>query len=168
VPSSPVPVPSGELPPVIAPDPGQPPVASPPSRVTGSTVTMDGLHVVGVVELGTAAGTLRALKFTMRRVVTDDFVLRAPAHGGRSMRYVTERLTVEGNVVLYATRLVGRLTVAGGPDVPVTLTPDRPLPGGLPVAPAGPVTFRDAELDLAVITGDVLTARPALKLTLAG
>ncbi|MEU8046979.1 hypothetical protein AB0B71_22890 [Micromonospora echinofusca] len=166
VPAGPKPSPIGETPPGeplprIAPDPGQPVVAAVPSKLTGSKVTMYGLRFEGIVDLPTAEGSLRALKFTMDRAVTDDFLLRAPGPAGRTMRFATDELTVRGDVAFYATRFVGRLL-----GVEITLTPDLPLPDGLPVTSPVPVTFTDPAMDLAYVSSDALTAQPALKLTL--
>ncbi|MEV4467815.1 DUF6114 domain-containing protein [Micromonospora echinofusca] len=160
-PSRPGDVVVGEPLPRIAPDPGQPVVAAVPSKLTGSKVTMYGLRFEGTVDLPTADGSLRALKFTMDRAVTDDFLLRAPGPAGRTMRFATDELTVQGDVAFYATRFVGRLL-----GVEITLTPDLPLPDGLPVTSPVPITFTDPAMDLAYVSSDALTAQPALKLTL--
>ncbi|MDT0532899.1 hypothetical protein RM555_28275 [Micromonospora sp. DSM 115977] len=161
-PSRPGQVVAGRPLPRIAADPGQPVVAAVPSKLTGSKVTMDGLRFEGVVDLPTADGSLKALKFTMDRAVTDDFLLRAPAPGGRTMRFATDRLTVQGDVAFYATRFVGRLV-----GVRITLTPDLPFPDGLPITSPVPITFTEPAMELAFVNSDTLTARPALKLTLS-
>ncbi|MGC4791444.1 DUF6114 domain-containing protein [Micromonospora sp. DT178] len=148
--------------PSIAADPGQPMVAAVPSKLTGSEVTMVGLRFEGIVDLPTADGSLKALKFTMDSAVTEDFLLRAPAPAGRTMRFATDRLTVQGNVAFYATRFVGRLL-----GVKITLTPDLPFPDGLPITSPVPITFTEPAMELAFVTSDTLTARPALELTLS-
>ncbi|MFG1891859.1 DUF6114 domain-containing protein [Micromonospora sp. NPDC049051] len=165
-PADPKPSPSGEVPPGeklprIAPAPGQPVVAAVPSKLTGSKVTMAGLRFEGIVDLPTADGSLRVLKFSMDQAVTEDFVLRSPGPDGRTMRFVTDELTVRGDVAFYATRFVGRLL-----GIPVTLTPDLPLPDGLPITSPVPITFTDPAMDLAYVSSDTLTARPVLRLTL--
>ncbi|MGV9216314.1 DUF6114 domain-containing protein [Micromonospora sp. RB23] len=147
--------------PRIAPDPNLPRVAQTPSKLTGSSVRMTGLRFDGVTELQTEKGTLKVLKFSMREAVTDDFLLRADGPQGRNQRYATDRLTVSGNVAFYATRFVGKLL-----GIKVTLTPDLPLPNGLPVTSPVPITFTDPVIDLAYVTSNTLTARPALVLTL--
>ncbi|MET8834562.1 hypothetical protein ABZV78_11670 [Micromonospora sp. NPDC004540] len=144
--------------PLIPAAPGQPLVAESLSTVTGSTVTMTGLRIQGIVDLPTAGGTLRTLKFSMDRAVTDDFLLRAPGPGGRTMRFAADRLTLTGEVALYATRFVGRLL-----GVTITLTPDLPVPAGIPVT--SPITISDPVIDLAFMNSHSLTARPALKMT---
>ncbi|MGK5675951.1 DUF6114 domain-containing protein [Micromonospora sp. URMC 106] len=160
-PSRPATVEEGRPLPRIAAEPGQPLVSAVPSKLTGSKVTMTGLRFEGIVDLPTADGTLRALKFGMDQAVTDDFLLRTPGPAGRTMRFATDRLTVRGDVAFYATRFVGRLL-----GIKITLTPDLPLPDGLPITSPIPITFTDPAMDLAFVSSDTLTARPTLKLTL--
>ncbi|MEH0846300.1 DUF6114 domain-containing protein [Micromonospora sp. CPCC 205711] len=152
----------GKLMPKLAPEPGQPKVAQRPSKLTGSKVTMTGLRFDGIVELPTANGTLKVLKFSMAKAVTDDFKLVADGPVGRSQQYVTDRLTVQGDVAFYATRFVGRLL-----GIKITLTPDLPFPDGIPITSPIPITFTDPAIDLAFVDSDTLTARPALELRLA-
>ncbi|MEU8261043.1 DUF6114 domain-containing protein [Micromonospora sp. NPDC048999] len=161
-PTTPEPVEVGEPLPQIAADPGQPQVAARPSKLTGSKVTMTGLRFEGIVELPIEGGTLKCLKFSMTKGVTDDFVLQADGPAGRRQRYVTKQLAVEGDVAFYATRFVGRLE-----GVKITLTPELPLPHGLPVTSPVSVTFTDPVIDLAFVDSKTLTAKPALKLDLA-
>ncbi len=115
----------------------------------------------GITDLHTVKGDLKVLKFSMREAVTDDFLLRADGPGGRNQRYATDRLTVSGDVAFYATRFVGKLL-----GIKITLTPDLPFPDGIPVTVPISVTFTDPVIDLAYVTSNTLTARPALALTL--
>ncbi|MGW9198625.1 DUF6114 domain-containing protein [Micromonospora chersina] len=161
-PSPPRKVEEGELMPKIAPEPGQPKVAEQPSKLTGSKVTMTGLRFEGIVELPTGNGTLKCLKFTMDKAVTEDFVLLASGPAGKAQRYVTDRLTVEGDVSFYATRFAGRLL-----GIKITLTPDLPFPDGLPITSPIPISFTDPAMDLAFVNSRTLTARPSLRLDLA-
>lgn len=147
--------------PRLAVDPTLPKVAQMPSKLTGSKVIMTGLRFEGTTELRSEKGDLKVLKFSMREAVTDDFLLRADGPEGRSQRYATDRLTIRGDVAFYATRFVGRLL-----GIKVTLTPDLPLPDGIPVTLPIPVTFTEPVIDLAYVTSDTLTARPSLALTL--
>ncbi|MER7460258.1 DUF6114 domain-containing protein [Micromonospora sp. NPDC126480] len=147
--------------PRVAADPGQPRVNAVPSKLTGSKVTMTGLRFEGIVDLPTAVGTLKALKFSMARAVTDDFLLRVPGPAGRTMSFATGQLTVRGNVDFYATRFSGKLL-----GIRLTLTPDLPFPDGLPITSPIPISFTDPEMDLAFVTSDTLTAKPRLRLTL--
>ncbi|SCE83497.1 hypothetical protein [Micromonospora chokoriensis] len=50
--------------------------------------------------------------------------------------------------------------------IKITLTPDLPLPEGLPITSPIPITFTDPVIDLAYVTSNTLTARPALALSL--
>ncbi|MBM0277043.1 DUF6114 domain-containing protein [Micromonospora tarensis] len=147
--------------PRIAADPTLPTVAQTPSKLTGTSVRMTGLRFDGITDLHTVKGDLKVLKFSMREAVTADFLLRADGPAGRDQRYATDQLTVRGDVAFYATRFVGRLL-----GIKITLTPDLPLPEGLPVTSPIPITFTDPVIDLAYVTSDTLTARPALALTL--
>ncbi|MFI6261411.1 DUF6114 domain-containing protein [Micromonospora sp. NPDC051006] len=147
--------------PRIAADPGQPQVARKPSKLTGSSLTMTGLRFEGITDLPTDGGSLKVLKFSMRKAVTDDFLLRADGPQGLNQRYATDRLTVQGDVAFYTTRFVGRLL-----GIKITLTPDLPFPDGIPVTSPIPVTFTDPAIDLAFVTTDTLTARPALALSI--
>ncbi|GGS03878.1 hypothetical protein GCM10010169_55850 [Micromonospora fulviviridis] len=161
-PSTPRKVEAGAPMPKIAPEPGQPKVAQQPSKLTGSKVTMTGLRFEGIVELPTQEGTLKCLKFTMDKAVTEDFTLRATGPDGKAQRYVTDRLTVEGDVAFYATRFVGHLL-----GIKITLTPDLPFPDGIPITSPIPISFTDPVIDLAYENSKSLTARPVLKLDLA-
>ncbi|MEU4470645.1 DUF6114 domain-containing protein [Micromonospora sp. NPDC023888] len=147
--------------PRIAADPTLPTVAQTPSKLTGTSVKMTGLRFEGITDLHTVQGDLKVLKFSMREAVTEDFLLSADGPAGRNQRYATDRLTVSGDVAFYATRFVGRLL-----GIKITLTPDLPLPEGVPVTSPIPITFTDPAIDLAYVTSDTLTARPALALTL--
>ncbi|MEV6802620.1 DUF6114 domain-containing protein [Micromonospora rifamycinica] len=148
--------------PRIAPEQGQPTVARQPSKLTGTKVTMTGLRFEGIVDLPTADGTLTTLKFSMAKAVTADFTLLADGPAGRHQRYVTDELTVRGDVAFYATRFVGKLL-----GITITLTPDLPFPDGIPITSPVPITFTDPVIDLAFVESDSLTARPALDLRLS-
>ncbi|WP_036373320.1 DUF6114 domain-containing protein [Micromonospora sp. ATCC 39149] len=161
-PTEPAEVEPGKPLPRIAAEPGQPRVAAKPSKLTGSKVTMTGLRFEGIVDLPTGDGTLKVLKFSMAKGVTDDFLLQADGPGGKTMRYATDRLTVQGDVAFYATRFVGRLL-----GIKIILTPDLPFPDGIPITLPIPITFTDPVIDLAYVDSDVLTAKPALKVDLA-
>ncbi|MEU5670490.1 hypothetical protein ABZ749_08960 [Micromonospora sp. NPDC047753] len=147
--------------PRIAADPNLPMVGQMPSKLTGSKVTMTGLRFDGTTELQTEKGSLKVLKFSMREAVTDDFLLVADGPDGRTQRYKTDRLTVRGDVAFYSTRFVGKLL-----GIKLTLTPDLPLPDGIPVTLPISITFSDPVMDLAYVTSDTLTARPSLALAL--
>ncbi|MCZ7434850.1 DUF6114 domain-containing protein [Micromonospora sp. WMMC241] len=161
-PTKPKPVEEGKPLPKLAADPDQPLVADPPSRLTGSKVTMTGLRFEGIVELPTHNGKLKCLKFTMDKAVTDDFTLLASGPAGKKQRYVTDRLTVEGDVAFYATRFVGHLL-----GIKITLTPDLPFPDGIPITSPIPISFDDPVIELAYEHSKSLTAKPVLRVDLA-
>ncbi|MFC4019980.1 hypothetical protein ACFOW4_18825 [Micromonospora sp. GCM10011542] len=145
---------------LVPPEPGQPVVAATPSHWTGSRMTLTGLRVEGVVQLPTVDGTVTTLKFKLDRAVTDDLRLDVPAPAGRTPHLRTGELTLSGNVALYATRLVGKLL-----DDTITLAPDLPLPDGVPLASAAPITLTEPAIDMVFVDSDTLTARSTLKLT---
>lgn len=150
-PGTPTPQPSASpLPRLDAAD-GQPRVAREPSRLTGSKLTMSGLHLDGVTELPTATGKLRVLKFSMRRATTRDFRLKVPGDGVPPLRLDSDTLVVEGHVVFYATRFSGRFL-----GFRITLTPDTPGPSGfgLPFD----LSFGDPDIQLAYVQCDRLGA----------
>ncbi|SCL27706.1 hypothetical protein GA0070624_3555 [Micromonospora rhizosphaerae] len=147
--------------PWIAAEPGQPVVAATPSKLTGSAMTITGLRIEGIVDLPVTEGTLKALKFTVDHAVIDHFLLRSPGPAGKTMRFATDRLTVQGDFAFYATHFSGRLL-----GIEITLTPELPLPGVIPMTSASPITFTDPAIDLAYVTSEMLAARPKLKLTL--
>ncbi|MET7748640.1 DUF6114 domain-containing protein [Micromonospora sp. NPDC005367] len=153
-PGKPKPVEVGKPLPRVATGSDVPKVAAKPGKLTGSKQTMTGLHFAGIAELDTDDGKLKTLMFTMDKAVTNDFVLEVGGPEGKTVRYVTERLIVKGNVTFYATRYVGRLA-----GVKVTLTPDLPFPDGIPVTSPVPITFTDVEIGLAYIDCDTLTAK---------
>ncbi|MEV4657177.1 hypothetical protein [Micromonospora sp. NPDC049301] len=145
--------------PQISPEPGQPVVAATPAHWTGSRVTLTGLRIEGIVKLPTADGTVTTLKFKLDRAVSDDLLLEAPAPAGRTLHLRTSELTLDGNVAFYATRLAGKLL-----DNKITLTPDLPLPGSIPLASAAPITVTEPAIDMVFVHSDTLTARSTLKL----
>lgn len=148
--------------PRLALDPGLPAVAAQPSRLTGSKVTMRGLRMDGITELRTTnGGTIEVLKFSMREAVTNDFLLKSPGPGGRSMLFRTDELAVRGDVVFYASRFVGWF----GP-IKLTLTPSSPIPpDGIPIA-LPLISFDKPEIDLVFVQTNTLTGQPRLSVTL--
>jgi hypothetical protein len=167
-PTEPGDVEPGEPLPKIAAEPGQPKVAAEPGKLTGSKVTMTGLRFDGIVDLPTDGGTLKTLKFSMKKAVTEDFLLQVKGPGAKSTRYATDELTVERakgsdrDVAFYCTRFTGKLL-----GIKLTLEPNLPFPDGIPVTFPVPVSFTDPEMQLAFVDSDILTAKPALKLDMA-
>lgn len=139
--------------PRLAPQPDQPLVNREPSRLTGSKVTMYGLRLDGIVDLPTVDGPLRTLRFSMQRAVTDDFQLRIPGPGGQTLDIRSSALTVKGDVRFYATSFTGRFL-----GIPLTLTPDSPLPpDGIPLTLPW-IAFDDPQMRLVFVECDELTA----------
>lgn len=137
----------------LAAEPGQPLVNREPSRLTGSKVTMYGLRMDGIVDLPTVNGSLRTLRFSMQRAVTEDFELRIPGPGGQTLDIKSSALTVKGNVRFYATSFTGRFL-----GIPLTLTPDSPIPpDGIPLT-LPVIAFDDPQIRLAFVECDELTA----------
>ncbi len=117
----------------------------------GRSLTMYDSSYDGVVELPSADGTVKALKFSMRKAVTKPFSLTIPESGGRTTSIRSKALTIEGDVRFYTPRFAGKLFGL----IPVTFTPDRPPPLTLPV-----LWFTDVRIDLAFVECDRLTADP--------
>ncbi|MFG1652989.1 DUF6114 domain-containing protein [Micromonospora sp. NPDC049275] len=160
-PTKPAPVEPGKPLPKLAADPAMPTVAATPAKLTGSKVVMTDLRFRGVEPLHTANGEMKALKFTMSKAVTSDFALLVAGPSGGSLLSETNELTIDGDVTFYATRFVGRFL-----GIKVTLTPDLPLPDGIPITSPVSLTFTDPQIDLAFISCHTLTGRPTLRQTL--
>jgi len=132
----------------LAVDPGQPPVNVKPSIMTAGTLTMSGLSFDGVVELPTAKGPVRTLRFSMNKSVSRPFELRVP-FDSRTLSLTSSALTVQGDVKFYSSRFEGKLFGL----IPVVFTPDAPPPLILPE-----LLFTDANIQLMLVQTDTLTA----------
>lgn len=121
----------------------------------GKSLTMYNPTYDGVVDLTTAQGTLKALKFSMSKSVTKPFKLTVPEKDGHTTVIDSDELTTEGNVRFYTPKFQGKLFGL----IPVTFTPEQPPPLTLPV-----LWFTDVKINLAFVRCDTLTADP-LKLT---
>jgi Family of unknown function (DUF6114) len=144
---------------------GQPDVAANPSRLTGSTVTMTNLVFQGIVDLPTADGPIKVLKFTMDQAVTEDFELLTYARGNhiRDVVFKTKTLTIKQNVAFYTSRFQGKALGV----FPVDYSPENtttPIP--LTLIP-NPIFFTDPDIQLVWVDAGVLTATPSLTSTLA-
>jgi hypothetical protein len=117
----------------------------------GDSLTVYDSTYDGVVEVQTAKGPIRVLKFSMRKSVTEPFALTIPERGGRTTLIKSDALTVEGNVRFYTPKFAGKLFGL----IPVEFTPDAPPPLTLPV-----LRFTDIRINLAFVRSDVLTADP--------
>ncbi len=123
------------------------------ARLTGSKVTMYGLRIDGVVDLPTKTGTIKVLRFSMRKAVIDRFELRSPGAAGATGLTTSRKLTVEGDVHFYASRFEGRIL-----GIKLTLTPNSPLiPGGIPLT-LPVISFTSPKIDLVFVECEKLTA----------
>ena len=128
-----------------------PPISARHGVMEGDSLVMYDSTYDGVVEVPTAEGPVRVLKFSMRKSVTKPFSLTIPEAGGHTTLIRSNALTVEGNVRFYTPKFTGKLFGL----IPVTFTPDQPPPLTLPV-----LQFSDIRIDLAFVRSDVLTADP--------
>ncbi|MDL4814520.1 DUF6114 domain-containing protein [Actinomadura opuntiae] len=103
-----------------------PRIYSDAGTLRASSLTMSGLSYDGVASLPSAAGTVKALKFSMSKAVLKD-VDQTAAHGGVTGRIKTGALTLSGDVVMYTTKMSSKLL-----GIPLTFTPAQPPPLVLP------------------------------------
>ncbi|MWK36267.1 hypothetical protein GEV43_20960 [Actinomadura sp. J1-007] len=96
------------------------------ATLRAASLTMTGLSYDGVAELSSARGTVRALKFSMSKAVLKD-VDQTTRNGGGRTRLRTGNLTLDGDVVMYTTRMSSKLL-----GIPLTFTPEQPPPLTLP------------------------------------
>ena len=144
---------------------GQPDVAAVPSRLTGSKVTMFNLVFQGIVDLPTADGSIKVLKFTMDQAVTEDFHLLTHTGGAHAQDVVftTKTLTIQQNVVFYTSRFQGKALGL----IPVDYTPENTTTP-IPLTTIPPIIFfTDPDIQLVWVHADVLTGTPDLTSTLA-
>jgi hypothetical protein len=137
-------------------DAGQAGVGKRPSRLTGTRVTMVNLNFDGVVDLPTADGTIKVLKFSMSQSDTDDFLLHVYGPNGVDTELRTTKLTVRGgNVQFYTNRFRGNLFGL----IPVEFTPTSlPPPIPLPL-----VFFTNPDIQLVFVHAPELLA-PKLRI----
>ncbi|MEV6597857.1 DUF6114 domain-containing protein [Actinoplanes sp. NPDC051346] len=121
----------------------------------GKSLTMYNSTYDGVIDLATAEGSVKALKFSMKKSVTKPFQLTVPEQTGAATVINSDKLTTEGNVKFYTPKFQGKLFGL----IPVTFTPDQPPPLTLPI-----LWFTDVKIQVAFVRCDTLTADP-LKLT---
>ncbi|WP_305783375.1 DUF6114 domain-containing protein [Symbioplanes lichenis] len=116
-----------------------------------ASLTMYNSTYVGVADLPTAEGILKALRFDMDKAVNKPFTLTIPEAGGRTTLIESNELTTDGHVRFYTPKFQGKLFGL----IPVTFTPDQPPPLTLPV-----LWFTDVTINLAFVRCDTLTADP--------
>ena len=105
----------------------------------------------GVVDMPTAAGSYKALKFTMTKAVNTPFSLTIAEPNGGTTKITSKSLVTEGTVKFYTSELKGLLFGL----IPVTFTPDSPPPLTLPY-----LMFTDAQIKLGYVRCDTLTGTP--------
>jgi hypothetical protein len=143
-------------------DPGQPKVNLTPSKQITALLSQAGLSYDGVVELPTATGTIRVLKFSLDSSTSTPFELQVPVNG-HTLSIRSSQLTVSRSddasvatpVEFFTSEIKGYLLGL----VPVDFTPDNPPPLVLPV-----LFFTDATVQLVFVKSDKLTA-PGLSIT---
>jgi len=113
-----------------------------------ASLTMYDSTYDGVVELATADGPVRSLKFSMTKAVNKPFKITVPEPGGRTTLTVSKELVAEGDVQFFTTRFQGKLFGV----IPITFTPDAPPPLTLPI-----LWFTDAKIDLALVQCHTMT-----------
>jgi hypothetical protein len=88
------------------------------SVIVAGSATLDGLSYQGTAQVPTASGTVTMMKFTMSSLTLAGGVTATVTQGGQTTVTTNSSLNFGGGVVLYATKLSGRLL-----GVPITLTP---------------------------------------------
>ncbi|BEL07310.1 hypothetical protein Q0Z83_055010 [Actinoplanes sichuanensis] len=136
---------------VLADDGGIPLAGAKPGVVKAASITMYNSSYDGVADVPTGNGVIKALKFTMDKVVNKPFSLTIDEPGDAVTVIESGELILDGNVEFYSPTFKGKLFGL----IPVTFTPEQPPPLTLPV-----LWFTDVTLDLAYVSSDVLTAKP--------
>ncbi|MEU4162333.1 DUF6114 domain-containing protein [Actinoplanes sp. NPDC026670] len=136
---------------VLADEGGIPRAGAKPGVVKAASITMYNSSYDGVADVPTGDGVIKALKFTMDKVVNKPFSLTIDEPGDAVTVIESGELVLDGNVQFYSPTFKGKLFGL----IPVTFTPEQPPPLTLPV-----LWFTDVTLDLAYVSSDVLTAKP--------
>ncbi len=123
----------------------------------GDKLTMIKSTYDGVVDLPTADGTVKVLKFTMSSAITEPFKLTVAEPGGHITVITSTKLTIKDDddqrdVEFYTPRFQGNLLLLGIP-IPVVFTPDQPPPLTL-----DRLDFSNVKINLAYVSSKVLTA----------
>ncbi|GAA4194475.1 DUF6114 domain-containing protein [Microbispora amethystogenes] len=141
----------GQAPPA-GPADGQVRVAVEPAAVRAPSLTMTGMKFTGVVEMPTATGMVKMLRFTM-----DKAVLERPQQTMGSTTLVGSAFTFEGNVVICTTKMTAKLL-----GVPQRFTAEHPniLVRALKLVPSlnVPLTMTDVVSEQPYVTADSLRA----------
>ncbi|WP_182879784.1 DUF6114 domain-containing protein [Microbispora sp. H10949] len=131
---------------------GQTRVAVEPAAVRAPSLTMTGMKFTGVVEMPTATGTVKMLRFTMHKAV-----LERPVQTMGSTTLVGSTFTFEGDVVICTTKMTAKLL-----GVPQQFTAEHPniLVRALKLVPSlnVPLTMTDVVSEQPYVTADSLRA----------
>ncbi|MGX6606425.1 DUF6114 domain-containing protein [Micromonosporaceae bacterium Da 78-11] len=128
-----------------------PRVAEKPGLMEVDSLTLYNSTYDGVVDMPTAKGSYKALKFSMTKATNKPFTLTMIEAGGGRTRITSANLVTEGTVKFYTPELKGKLFGL----IPVTFTPDSPPPLTLPI-----LRFTDVQIQLAYVRCDTLTGDP--------
>ncbi|MBM2623037.1 hypothetical protein JIG36_46815 [Actinoplanes sp. LDG1-06] len=128
-----------------------PRVAVEPGVMKVDSLTMYESTYGGVVDMPTAKGSFKALKFSMDKAVNKPFTLTMNEPGRAQTVIKSNELVTDGNVRFYTPEFKGNLFGL----IPVTFTPESPPPLTLPV-----LWFTNVTIKLAYVRCDVLTADP--------
>ncbi|WP_249346422.1 DUF6114 domain-containing protein [Microbispora sp. H11081] len=127
-------------------------VATETAAVRADSLTMTGMKFTGVVEMPTATGTVRMLRFTM-----DKAVLERPTQTMGQATLTGSAFTFEGNVVICTTKMTARLL-----GLPQEFTAEHPnlLVNALRLVPSlnVPLTMTDIVSEQPYVTADSLRA----------
>jgi hypothetical protein len=115
------------------------------------SLTMHNSTYDGVIDLSTAQGTKKVLKFSMTKAVNKPFSLTVNEPGKHTTLIESKELTTEGNVRFYTPKFQGNLFGV----IPVTFTPEEPPPLTLPI-----LWFTKVKIELAYVRCDTLTGDP--------
>ncbi|MEV5742687.1 DUF6114 domain-containing protein [Microbispora rosea] len=149
---SPSPGEDGEDGPGVSSRPGAVKVATETAAVRAPSLTMTGMKFTGVVEMPTATGTVKMLRFTM-----DKAVLEQPQQTMGPATLTGSTFTFEGNVVICTTKMTAKLL-----GVPQEFTAEHPnlLVRALKLVPSlnVPLTMTDILSEQPYVTADSLRA----------
>jgi len=128
-----------------------PRVANKPGLMEVKSLTLYDSTYDGVVDMPTAQGSYKALKFSMRKATNTPFSLTIDEAGGGTTKITSADLVTEGTVKFYTSELKGRLFGV----FPVTFSPDSPPPLTLPL-----LWFTNVQIQLSYVRCDTLTGDP--------
>ena len=131
-------------------------VSSSPTVLTADSATLDGLSYQGVVNMPVAGGgTVKMMKFTMSSQSLTT-ATQTSSNPGNTLTTKLSSATFSGSVVLYATKLSGKLL-----GVPITLSPGNVVSVLLQVlnslTPLVPVTMTGVTADQPVVLANSAT-----------